>query len=90
MGNVPALPRLLGLAGLLPQLAIMGLVLVSAQNEWRDAAIAMAALYAGLILSFLGGTWWGIAAAAPVPNGGRRSAGSGGRRSWRACSASAR
>lgn len=66
MGNVPSLPRLLGLAGLLPQLAMLGVVMLAAPNEWRDTAIAIAALYAGLILSFLGGTWWGIAAAAPA------------------------
>ena len=66
MANIPALPRLLGLAGLLPQLAMLALVAIAAPNEWREATIAMAALYAGLILSFLGGTWWGIAAAAPA------------------------
>jgi hypothetical protein len=34
--------------------------------EWREAALAIAFAYAALILSFLGGMWWGIAAAAPA------------------------
>lgn len=65
MGDVPGLPRWLGLSGLLPQLACLA-VLVAGPAEWRAAAQAIAFAYAALILSFLGGTWWGIAAAAPA------------------------
>lgn len=65
MGSVPALPRWLGLAGLLPQLACVA-ILYAGPAEWREAALAIAFAYAALILSFLGGMWWGIAAAAPA------------------------
>ncbi|NIJ62674.1 DUF3429 domain-containing protein [Qipengyuania flava] len=65
MQSVPALPRWLGLAGLLPQFACVA-VLYAGPVEWREAALAIAFAYAALILSFLGGMWWGIAAAAPA------------------------
>lgn len=65
MGSIPALPRWLGLAGLLPQVACVG-VLYAGPHEWSAAALALGIAYAALILSFLGGTWWGIAAAAPA------------------------
>jgi len=60
--RVPALPRALGLAGILPQAACLAAILLG-PPEWRYAALAIGAGYAGLILSFLGGMWWGIAAA---------------------------
>lgn len=59
----PALPRLLGFAGLLPQLAA-GYVLLENNPDWRFTALAMAYAYAALIFSFLGGLWWGLAATA--------------------------
>ena len=65
MQSVPALPRWLGLAGLLPQITCVA-VLYAGPAEWREAALAIAFAYAALILSFLGGMWWGIAAAAPA------------------------
>ncbi|WP_422357475.1 DUF3429 domain-containing protein [Qipengyuania flava] len=65
MQSVPALPRWLGLAGLLPQFTCLA-VLYAGPAEWREAALAIAFAYAALILSFLGGIWWGIAAAAPA------------------------
>ncbi|MCB2089054.1 MAG: DUF3429 domain-containing protein [Sphingomonadaceae bacterium] len=65
MKGVPSTPRLLGLAGLLPQLACL-CVLLWGPVEWRFAALAIAMAYAALIFTFLGGTWWGIAAAAPA------------------------
>lgn len=65
MGDVPRYPRLLGLAGLLPQLACLLLAYLG-PDDWRDAARAFAAIYAALIFTFLGGTWWGIAAGAPA------------------------
>ncbi len=60
---VPRTARLLGLAGLLPQLAA-GYVLLENNADWRFTALAMAYAYAALILSFLGGLWWGLAAQA--------------------------
>jgi hypothetical protein len=65
MQSVPALPRWLGLAGLLPQFTCLA-VLYAGPAEWREAALAITFAYAALILSFLGGIWWGIAAAAPA------------------------
>ena len=65
MGNVPHLPRMLGLAGLLPQMACL-LVVWFGSEEWLVPARLIAAAYAALILSFLGGMWWGIAAGNPA------------------------
>ena len=73
MQSVPSLPRWLGLAGLLPQLACV-LVLYLGPEEWRYAAQAIAFGYAALIFSFLGGMWWGMAAMAPAAQN-RRSLG---------------
>ncbi|SFP54566.1 DUF3429 domain-containing protein [Sphingomonas rubra] len=56
--------RLLGFAGLLPQLAFVGLQLVRPDPGWSLLAFA----YAALILSFLGGIWWGVAAARRAPD----------------------
>lgn len=60
---MPSTPRLLGFAGLLPQLAA-GYVLLENNADWRFTASALAYAYAALIFSFLGGLWWGLAAAA--------------------------
>ena len=65
MRAVPDLPRWLGLAGLLPQIALVAALYVG-PPEWYEAAVLLAYLYAGLIFAFLGGTWWGIAACAPA------------------------
>lgn len=65
---VPRTARLLGLAGLLPQLAA-GYVLLENNADWRFTALAMAYAYGALILSFLGGLWWGLAAQAKNPPG---------------------
>lgn len=57
------LPRpafLLGYAGLVPPLAALATAWL-APPEWREFAFRAGALYAGLILSFLGGAWWGLA-----------------------------
>jgi hypothetical protein len=61
----PALPRiawLLGSAGLWPQLACAVLVF---EPRTRFAALGAGYLYAALILSFLGGLWWGVAISRP-------------------------
>ena len=65
MKNVPHWPRLLGLTGLLPQLAAVFAAFLGPE-EWSESARAIGALYAALIFTFLGGTWWGIAACAPA------------------------
>ena len=54
--------RLLGFAGLLPQLALIVAMIVSPDPGWRLIAFA----YGALILSFLGGIWWGLAVRRPV------------------------
>ncbi|KQT32261.1 hypothetical protein ASG29_10605, partial [Sphingomonas sp. Leaf412] len=59
-GSVPRLARILGYAGLLPQ-AFAVMVLLKDDPATRFAALAFAFAYAALILSFLGGTWWGLA-----------------------------
>ncbi len=56
---------LLGYAGLIPAFAALGAAL-AAPPEWRELAYRAGALYAGLILSFLGGAWWGMATRAPA------------------------
>lgn len=50
--------RLLGFAGLLPQFAFVGLQIARPDPGWSVLAFA----YGALILSFLGGIWWGVAA----------------------------
>ena len=58
----PTWPLWLGLAGLLPQLLAL-FALVGGNPDARFIALACAFAYAALILSFLGGMWWGLAAA---------------------------
>jgi hypothetical protein len=64
----PALPIVLGLAGLLPQAACVA-VLALGSEPWHFSALSLGYAYPALILSFLGGMWWGLAAggAATVP-----------------------
>jgi hypothetical protein len=52
--------RLLGFAGLLPQLAAVGMMLWEPRAAY-DLPVVVAYGYASLILSFLGGIWWGFA-----------------------------
>jgi len=51
--------RILGYAGLLPQIVCIGLILTG--HEWRYSALAGGFAYAAAIFSFLGGVWWGQA-----------------------------
>lgn len=62
----PPLPRWLGLAGLLPQAGVAAIVF-SGDTALRFSALALGYAYAALILSFLGGLWWGLGAAARRP-----------------------
>lgn len=58
--NTLSLPaRLLGYAGLLPQILCLALILTG--HEWRYSALAGGFAYAAAIFSFLGGVWWGQA-----------------------------
>ncbi|WP_420382872.1 DUF3429 domain-containing protein [Novosphingobium sp.] len=63
MNPIPPNARLLGLAGLLPQLAALLAVLKGGPAAWT--ALGLAYGYAALIFSFLGGIWWGIGLALP-------------------------
>ena len=54
--------RLLGFAGLLPQLICL---LAVFDDGTRFIALSAAYFYAALIFSFLGGFWWGLAVASP-------------------------
>ncbi len=60
--DIPMAPRVLGLAGLLPPLLLTCATLFG-PLEWQWSALAIAYAYAALIFSFLGGIWWGLAAA---------------------------
>ena len=64
-----AIPRVVlayGLLGLIPFLVppVVGWLL----PQDRSAAVLALSLYAGLILSFLGGARWGVAVQAPAPS----------------------
>lgn len=59
--NPPPVARWLGLAGLLPQLAVAAIVF-GGDTSLHFSALSLGYAYAALILSFLGGIWWGIAA----------------------------
>ncbi|AUX69805.1 hypothetical protein CHX26_10145 [Porphyrobacter sp. HT-58-2] len=60
--------RLLGYAGLLPQMLCIALILMG--HEYRYSALAGGYAYAAAIFSFLGGVWWGQAV-----TGGRATTG---------------
>ncbi len=53
--------RVLGYAGLAPQVICLAMVLMG--HEWRYSALAGGFAYAAAIFSFLGGVWWGQALA---------------------------
>ena len=61
--RVPPAARWLGYAGLLPQLGVVA-TLLTGNAASRFTALATGFAYAALILSFLGGIWWGLAAQA--------------------------
>jgi Protein of unknown function (DUF3429) len=64
--RMPIHARWLGFLGLAPQAAALYLVLTG-EPRYLFSAQAMAFAYAVLIFSFLGGLWWGLAAAAKDP-----------------------
>ena len=65
--DLPALhpaAQWLGFAGLVPQVALAA-VAIAGPPDLANAAVRLALCYAALILSFLGGVWWGLAAQPP-------------------------
>ena len=54
-----------GYAGLLPQLAVV-LTMAVGGSGLRFSAMAIGYAYAALILSFVGGLWWGLASRDPA------------------------
>lgn len=54
--NLPRPLVLLGLSGLAPQTACLGLAALSGPGQWLGSAAGC--FYAAIILSFLGGMWW--------------------------------
>jgi hypothetical protein len=64
--SAPHIARSLGAAGLLPQLVCLFLV-ATGNDDYQFAAQALAATYATIIFSFLGGLWWGLAAQSENP-----------------------
>jgi hypothetical protein len=57
-GSVGESPLILGYAGLFPQIAAVATCFFAAES---DVGPMFAFAYAALILSFLGGIWWGFA-----------------------------
>jgi hypothetical protein len=66
-GHVGRTAGLLGLAGLLPPVAAIGLIAAGRRDPtdlaWIPLLVGygLALIYAAVILSFLGGIWWGFA-----------------------------
>jgi len=60
--SLPRAARLLGLAGLIPTLAMVAAIALL--PGWRDWAATAALAYGAVIASFVGGAWWGLAARA--------------------------
>ncbi|HVF82752.1 MAG TPA: DUF3429 domain-containing protein [Sphingomicrobium sp.] len=58
--RLPSFARWLGVAGLVPQILLAAL-LIGGPAEFRLPASGLALSYSGLILSFIGGAWWGLA-----------------------------
>jgi hypothetical protein len=56
--NVPRSACMLGLAGIAPQALA---VIAALSPTWRFTALSAGFFYAALILSFVGGVWWGVA-----------------------------
>ena len=57
------MPSKLGFAGLIPAFSFLTAVLLGGP-EWHFVGLAAGYGYIAIIFSFVGGTWWGLAAAA--------------------------
>lgn len=62
---LPLAARILGWLGLLPAAAALAAAHLAPADK-AALAIQAGALYAGLIFSFLGGAWWGLATHGPL------------------------
>ena len=62
----PRVALVLGAGGLLPVVVMLGVLLLARRPE-QDVAFRAAGAYGAVILSFLGGAWWGLAAARGHP-----------------------
>ena len=62
----PRAALVLGAAGMVPTLAALGVMLLARRPE-QDMAFRAAGTYGAVILSFLGGAWWGLAASRGHP-----------------------
>ncbi len=60
---IPRAAQLLGVAGLVPSVAMVAIML--ALPEMRDTAARIGLAYGAVIASFIGGAWWGLAATRP-------------------------
>lgn len=65
--SVPRAAFLLGLAGLMPSVAMLAIMV--AMPEMRATAARIGLAYGAVIASFIGGAWWGLAAARPGQDG---------------------
>ena len=59
--GLSSVARALGLAGLIPQI-LLAAVVIGFPVNFKPPAIGLALAYSALILSFVGGAWWGMAA----------------------------
>ncbi len=65
--NPPRAASFLGYAGLVPA-AVLSLFVSAGPVDWQSAALHAHAVYAAVILSFIGGAWWGLAASKAAPD----------------------
>ncbi|MEO7409912.1 MAG: DUF3429 domain-containing protein [Sphingomicrobium sp.] len=65
-GKISAWPHGLGLAGLLPQF-VLAATATFGPSDVALVAGSLALSYAALILSFVGGAWWGLVSRSPTP-----------------------
>ena len=61
LAPLPPLSKWLGFAGLIPQIALAAAA-ATGPRDLTIAAMSLALCYSALILSFIGGAWWGLAA----------------------------
>jgi hypothetical protein len=62
--NLPKFAHVLGYAGIFPQAFLL---ILSLNSSLGYIAVLVGFFYAAVIFSFLGGIWWGLAAALPNP-----------------------
>ena len=65
-GCTPPTVLIFGLLGIIPFWSVLATTLL--EPAWVGISVAVEAVYAALILSFLGGARWGLAVREPSPN----------------------